>query len=85
MSKKARKMYVLVINSHQTDLAEDITTLVSTSPNELINYVIEEELPEQGYSPEDIDEMGAVESLEDEWFWTDPEGVDYFINESTLI
>ena len=80
-----KNVYVLVINDNQSGSAEDITTVVSPNVDALIDYVVNEELPEQGYSDEDIEEMGAKEDLSVNLFWEDPEGVQYIINESKLI
>jgi len=46
---------------------------------------VNEELPEQGYSEEDIEEMGVELELSENLFWEDPEGVQYIINESKMI
>ena len=73
--KMMRSVYVLVINSNGSGSAEDISTVVSTNVDSLIDYVINEELPEQGYSPEDIEEMGAELELSEQLYWEDPEGV----------
>ena len=83
--KMMRDVYVLVINSNSSGSAEDISTVVSTSVDSLIDYVINEELPEQGYDSEDIEELGVAEELESQHYWVDPEGVEYSINESKMI
>lgn len=83
--KMMRDVYVLVIDSDSSGSAEDISTLVSTSVDSLIDYVINEELPEQGYSPEDIEEMGVELELSEHLYWEDPEGIRYIINESKMI
>ena len=83
--KMMRDVYVLVINQNSMGTAEDISTVVSSSIEPLIDYVIGEELPEQGYEPEDIEEMGVVNALENNLYWEDPEGVEYSINESKII
>lgn len=83
--KMMRNVYVLVINTNQSGEAEDISTVVSTNVDALIDYVINEELPEQGYSPEDIEEMGVELELSERLYWEDPEGVQYIINESKMI
>lgn len=80
-----RNVYVLVINTNRSWDAEDISTVVSSNVDALIDYVVHEELPEQGYSKEDIDELGAEEELSENLFWEDPEGVQYIINESKMI
>ena len=80
-----RNVYVLVINTNSSGSAEDISTVVSTNVDALIDYVINEELPEQGYSPEDIEDMGAELELSEQLYWEDPEGVQYSINESKMI
>lgn len=80
-----RNVYVLVINANQSGDAEDISTVVSPNVDALIDYVVNEELPEQGYSDEDIEELGAKEDLSENLFWEDPEGVQYTINESKMI
>lgn len=80
-----RNVYVLVINANQSGDAEDISTVVSTNVDSLIDYVINEELPEQGYSPEDIEEMGVEIELSEQLYWEDPEGVQYIINESKMV
>ena len=87
MQKKRpmRNVYVLVINANQSGDAEDITTVVSPNFDALIDYVINEELPAQGYSEEDIEELGAGDELSVNLFWEDPEGVQYIINESKMI
>ena len=82
---KMRDVYVLVINSNSSGSAEDISTVVSTSVDSLIDYVINEELPEQGYSREDIIDMGVDVDLSDERYWESPEGEIYSINESKMI
>ena len=82
---KMRDVYVLVINANQSGTAEDISTVVSTNVESLIDYVINVELPEQGYSREDIIDMGVEVDLADELYWKDPEGVEYSINESKMI
>ena len=82
---KMRDVYVLVINTNQTGDSEDISTVVSTNVDSLIGYVINEELPEQGYSSEDIEEMGVELELSENLYWEDPEGVQYIINESKMI
>lgn len=82
---KMRDVYVLVINDNQIGSAEDISTVVSTNVDSLIDYVINEELPEQGYSPEDIEDMGVEVELSEQLYWKDPEGVEYIINESKMI
>ena len=82
---KMRDVYVLVINTNQTGDSEDISTVVSTNVDSLIDYVINEELPEQGYSPEDIEEMGVERELSEHLYWEDSEGVQYSINESKMI
>ena len=83
--KMMRNVYVLVINTNQSGEAEDISTVVSTNVDALIDYVINEELTEQGYSPEDIEDMGAERELSEQLYWEDPEGVQYSINESKMI
>ena len=83
--KMMRNVYVLVINTNQSGPAEDISTVVSTDVESLIDYVINEELPEQGYSPEDIMDMGVEIELAEQLYWEDPEGVQYSINESKMI
>lgn len=83
--KMMRNVYVLVINTNQSGEAEDISTVVSTNVDALIDYVINEELPEQGYSPEDIEEMGVELELSERLYWEDSEGVQYSINESKMI
>lgn len=80
-----RNVYVLVINANQSGDAEDITTVVSPNVDALIDYVINEELPEQGYSQEDIEEMGVEIELSEQLYWEDPEGVQYIINESKMV
>lgn len=80
-----RNVYVLVINANQSGDAEDISTVVSPNVDALIDYVVNEELPEQGYSEEDIEEMGVELDLSENLFWEDPEGVQYTINESKMI
>ena len=80
-----RNVYVLVINTNQSWDAEDISTVVSSNVDALIDYVVHEELPEQGYSEEDIEEMGVKEELSENMFWEDPEGVQYSINRSLRI
>ena len=82
---KMRDVYVLVINQNSMGFAEDISTVVSTSVESLIDYVINEELSEQGYSPEDIEDMGVEVELSEQLYWKDPEGVEYSINESKMI
>ena len=85
-AKRAMKnVYVLVINANQSGAAEDITTVVAPNVDDLIDYVVNEELPEQGYSEEDIEEMGVELDLSENLFWEDPEGVHYIINESKMI
>ena len=80
-----KNVYVLVINSNSMGGAEDISTVVSSSVDSLIDYVVNEELPEQGYSKEDIEDMGAELELAENLYWEDPEGVQYSINESKMI
>lgn len=80
-----RNVYVLVINANQSGNAEDISTVVSPNVDALIDYVVNEELPEQGYSPEDIEEMGVEIELSEQLYWEDPEGVQYIINESKMV
>ena len=80
-----RAVYVLVLNVNVSGSAEDISTVVSTNVDSLIDYVINEELPEQGYSPEDIEEMGVKRELSENFYWEDPDGVQYSINESNMI
>ena len=82
---KMRDVYVLVINANQSGSAEDISTVVSTNVDALIDYVINEELPEQGYSLDEIEDMGAERELSEQLYWEDPEGVQYSINESKMI
>lgn len=82
---KMRDVYVLVINQNSMGFAEDISTVVSTSVDSLIDYVINEELPEQGYSTEDIEDMGVEVELSEQLYWKDPEGVEYIINESKMV
>ncbi len=83
--KMMRGVYVLVINSNSSGSAEDISTVVSTNVDSLIDYVINEELPEQGYSIADIEEMGVERELSENFYWEDPDGVQYSINESNMI
>lgn len=83
--KMMRDVYVLVINANLTGTAEDISTVVSTDVESLIDYVINEELHEQGYFRDDIEEMGAERELSENLYWKDPEGVEYIINESKMI
>ena len=80
-----RNVYVLVVNANVSGSAEDISTVVSTNVDSLIDYVINEELPEQGYDSEDIEEMGVERELSEHLYWEDPEGVQYSINESKMI
>ena len=80
-----KNVYVLVINSNSMGGAEDISTVVSSSVDSLIDYVVNEELPEQGYSKEDIEDMGAELELAENLYWEDPEVVQYSINESKMI
>lgn len=83
--KKMRDIYVLVIDSNNMGTPEDISTVVSSNVESLIDYVINEELPEQGYSSDDIEEMGVEAELAENLYWEDPEGVKYIINESKMI
>lgn len=83
--KKMRDVYVLVIDSNNMGTPEDISTIVSSNVESLIDYVINEELPEQGYSSDDIEEMGVEAELAENLYWEDPEGVKYSINESKMI
>lgn len=78
-----RNVYVLVINANQSGDAEDISTVVSPNVDALIDYVVNEELTEQGYDSEDI--MDAERELSENLYWEDPEGVQYSINESKMI
>jgi hypothetical protein len=83
--KKMKNVYVLVINQNNMGNAEDLSTVVAHDIDSLIDYVVNEELPEQGYDSEFIEEMGVVDALSDNMYWTDPNGVDYIINESKLV
>lgn len=80
-----RNVYVLVINANLSGTPEDISTVVSTDVESLIDYVINEELHEQGYFKDDIEEMGVESELSENLYWKDPEGVEYSINESKMI
>jgi hypothetical protein len=83
--KMMKNVYVLVIDSGSMGTPEDISTVVSSSIESLIDYVINEELPELGYSSEEIEEMGVELSLSEDLYWVDPEGAKYIINESKMI
>lgn len=82
---KMRDVYVLVIDQNNMGDPEDLSSVVSYDLESLIDYVVNEELPEQGYDEEDIEEMGVVEGLRNDLYWEDPEGVEYIINESKMI
>ena len=83
--KTGKWVYVLVINTHSSGTAEDISTVVSRDIGKLTEYVVMEELKEKGYMGKDIDELGVVDALVNDLYWEDPEGVEYSINESTMI
>lgn len=78
-----KNVYVLLIDPGAG--TGEISTVVSTSADNLIDYVINEELPEQGYSSEEIEEMRVELMLAERLYWEDPEGVIYSINESKMI
>ena len=82
---KMRDVYVLVIDQNNMGDPEDLSSVVSYDLESLIDYVVNEELPEQGYDEGDIEEMGVAEALRSELYWEDPDGVKYIINESKMI
>lgn len=81
-----KPVYVLVIKPQGKCLPEEVSTVVADSVDKLIDYVVNEELPEWGWSEEEIIDKGVETELAENLYWKDDySGYDFIINESSMI
>lgn len=81
-----KTVYVLVIKPEGKCIPEEVSTVVADNVDKLIDYVVNEELPEWGWSEEDIINMGVETELAENLCWKDKySGYDFIINESSMI
>ena len=79
-------VYVLIIKPEGKCLPERISTVVSDNVDELIDYVINEELPDMGLSSQGIIDSGVETELAENLYWKDKySGYEFIIEESAMI
>lgn len=77
-------VYVLIIKPYGKCLPERISTVVSDNVDKLIDYVINEELPDMGWSEEDIIDLKVEPQLAEDLYFV-AEGYEFIIEESAMI
>ena len=77
-------VYVLIIKPYGKCLPERISTVVSDNVDKLIDYVINEELPDMGWSKEDIIDLKVEPQLAEDLYFV-AEGYEFIIEESAMI
>lgn len=77
-------VYVLVIKPQGECEPDEISTVVADSVDKLIDYVINEELHEMGWTEEDIIDMNVETELAENLYWC-AGGDEYIINESSMM
>ena len=77
-------VYVLIIKPYGKCLPERISTVVSDNVDKLIDYVINEELPDMGWSEEDIIDLKVEPQLAEDLYFV-AGGYEFIINESAMI
>jgi hypothetical protein len=77
-------VYVLIIKPCGKCLPERISTVVSDNIDKLIDYVINEELPDMGWSEEDIIDLKVEPQLAEDLYFV-AGGYEFIIEESAMI
>ena len=79
-------VYVLIIKPQGKCYPDDVSTVVADNVDTLIDYVINEELPEMGLSEQGIIDSGAETELAENLYWKEKySGYEFIINESSMI
>ena len=79
-------VYVLIIKPYGKCLPERISTVVSDNVDKLIDCVINEELPDMGWSKEEIIDAGVETELAENFYWKEGiGGYEFIIEESAMI
>ena len=77
-------VYVLIIKPYGKCLPERISTVVADNVDKLIDYVINEELPDMGWSEEDIIDLKVEPQLAEDLYFV-AGGYEFIIEESAMI
>ena len=77
-------VYVLIIKPYGKCLPERISTVVADNVDKLIDYVINEELPDMGWSEEDIIDLKVEPQLAEDLYFV-AGGYEFIIKESAMI
>ena len=77
-------VYVLIIKPYGKCLPERISTVVSDNVDKLIDYVINEELPDMGWSKEDVIDLKVEPQLAEDLYFV-ASGYEFIIEESAMI
>ena len=80
-----QNVYVLIIKPEDRYCHPDeVSTVVADNVDKLIDYVINEELPEMGWSEEDIIDLKVEPQLAEDLYFV-AGGYEFIINESAMI